>query len=285
MAKRKKAAAKRAARSTTIRIEASARSKAGRPQTPPTSARIEDHALRLLLRRRQGRRQPDDEGHTRRQGLRPRRDDQRRPAGAAGFTISTQACNLYYSNGGKLTPAIEAEIVAHVKKLEKSAKAQLGSKTNPLLVSVRSGAKFSMPGMMDTILNLGLNDQAVEGLKARTGERPLRLRQLPPVHPDVRLGGPGDPQGHVRARVRGGQGRRRRQGRHRPRRSRRCARSSSASRAWSRPRRGSRSRRIRTTSCAWPATPSSARGTTRAPRNTGASTTSPTASAPPSTCR
>jgi len=85
-----------------------------------------------------------------------------------GFTISTGACNLYYASGGKLTPAIEDEIVAQLRRLEKGAKAALGSATNPLLVSVRSGAKFSMPGMMDTILNLGLNDQAVEGLKART---------------------------------------------------------------------------------------------------------------------
>ncbi|MGE0813959.1 MAG: pyruvate, phosphate dikinase [Vicinamibacterales bacterium] len=85
-----------------------------------------------------------------------------------GFTISTGACNLYYANKGKLTPAIEAEIEDKLKRLEKSAKATLGSSTNPLLVSVRSGAKFSMPGMMDTILNLGLNDDAVEGLKART---------------------------------------------------------------------------------------------------------------------
>jgi pyruvate,orthophosphate dikinase len=85
-----------------------------------------------------------------------------------GFTISTEACNLYYKNRGKLTPAIEAEVVGHVKKLEKAAGATLGSAENPLLVSVRSGAKFSMPGMMDTILNLGLNDETVEGLKART---------------------------------------------------------------------------------------------------------------------
>ncbi|MEZ5290280.1 MAG: pyruvate, phosphate dikinase [Vicinamibacterales bacterium] len=85
-----------------------------------------------------------------------------------GFTISTGACNLYYANKGKLTPAIEAEIDDKLRRLEKSAKATLGSSTNPLLVSVRSGAKFSMPGMMDTILNLGLNDDAVEGLKART---------------------------------------------------------------------------------------------------------------------
>src|SRR5690349_3083910 len=85
-----------------------------------------------------------------------------------GFTISTDACRLYYDNGRKLTPAIETEMEAAVRKLEKAAGAQLGSVKNPALVSVRSGAKFSMPGMMDTILNLGLNDETVEGLKART---------------------------------------------------------------------------------------------------------------------
>jgi pyruvate,orthophosphate dikinase len=85
-----------------------------------------------------------------------------------GFTISTDACNLYYERGRKLTPAIEDEIVANLRKLEKAAGTTLGSPDNPLLVSVRSGAKFSMPGMMDTILNLGLNDTTVQGLKART---------------------------------------------------------------------------------------------------------------------
>ena len=86
-----------------------------------------------------------------------------------GFTISTAACNLWYTEGRKLPQAIEDEMAAHVRKLEQVAGSQFGSTTNPLLVSVRSGAKFSMPGMMDTILNLGLNDAAVEGLKARTG--------------------------------------------------------------------------------------------------------------------
>ena len=85
-----------------------------------------------------------------------------------GFTISTDVCNIYYKEKGKIPPAIDREIDAHLKKLEKTAGATLGSTENPLLVSVRSGAKFSMPGMMDTILNLGLNDQAVEGLKRRT---------------------------------------------------------------------------------------------------------------------
>src|SRR5688572_6263692 len=86
-----------------------------------------------------------------------------------GFTISTEACNIYYANNSKLPANIETEMVAALRKLEKSAGAQLGSNAKPLLVSVRSGAKFSMPGMMDTILNLGLNDDTVEGLKAWTG--------------------------------------------------------------------------------------------------------------------
>ncbi|MBM3807212.1 MAG: pyruvate, phosphate dikinase [Acidimicrobiia bacterium] len=86
-----------------------------------------------------------------------------------GFTISTDACNIYYSNKSKLPLNIENEMVVALRKLEKTAGAQLGSEQKPLLVSVRSGAKFSMPGMMDTILNLGLNDKTVEGLKVWTG--------------------------------------------------------------------------------------------------------------------
>jgi pyruvate,orthophosphate dikinase len=85
-----------------------------------------------------------------------------------GFTISTAVCSLYSEQGGRLPKAIDAEIEQNLRKLEKAAGAALGSARNPLLVSVRSGAKFSMPGMMDTILNLGLNDDTVEGLKART---------------------------------------------------------------------------------------------------------------------
>ncbi len=85
-----------------------------------------------------------------------------------GFTISTAVCNIYYEQKGGIPAAIDARIAENLKKLEKAAGATLGSAENPLLVSVRSGAKFSMPGMMDTILNLGLNDEAVEGLKHRT---------------------------------------------------------------------------------------------------------------------
>jgi pyruvate,orthophosphate dikinase len=85
-----------------------------------------------------------------------------------GFTISTEACTLYYAEGRKVPANVDREMVENLGKLEKAAGAKLGDVSNPLLVSVRSGAKFSMPGMMDTILNLGLNDQTVEGLKART---------------------------------------------------------------------------------------------------------------------
>jgi pyruvate,orthophosphate dikinase len=85
-----------------------------------------------------------------------------------GFTISTAACTLYYQNKGRIPPAVDQEMLANLKRLESAAKATFGSPKNPLLVSVRSGAKFSMPGMMDTILNLGLNDVTVEALKART---------------------------------------------------------------------------------------------------------------------
>jgi pyruvate,orthophosphate dikinase len=86
-----------------------------------------------------------------------------------GFTITTAACNLYYELGRKVPADVESQMEESLRRLEKVAGQQFGSTTNPLLVSVRSGAKFSMPGMMDTILNLGLNDEAVEGLKARTG--------------------------------------------------------------------------------------------------------------------
>ena len=85
-----------------------------------------------------------------------------------GMTISTEACTLYYKEGRKTPAAVDAQMLENLKKLEKTTGKTLGDVNDPLLVSVRSGAKFSMPGMMDTILNLGLNDETVEGLKAKT---------------------------------------------------------------------------------------------------------------------
>jgi pyruvate, orthophosphate dikinase len=87
----------------------------------------------------------------------------------AGFTISTDACRAYMSNGKRLPDGLDGEIDRHVRALEEKAGKRFGDATDPLLVSVRSGAAISMPGMMDTILNLGLNDDAVEGLARATG--------------------------------------------------------------------------------------------------------------------
>ena len=85
-----------------------------------------------------------------------------------GFTISTEACTRYYEDNEKIAPEIEAEIYEYVAKMEKISNKEFGSTDNPLLVSVRSGARASMPGMMDTILNLGLNDDVVVGLAKLT---------------------------------------------------------------------------------------------------------------------
>lgn len=86
-----------------------------------------------------------------------------------GFTISTEVCKLYYENGKKYPDSLEGEVAEHLGRLEKLMGKKLGDADDPLLVSVRSGAAQSMPGMMDTILNLGMNDKAVEGLSKKTG--------------------------------------------------------------------------------------------------------------------
>ncbi len=86
-----------------------------------------------------------------------------------GFTISTEACRLFYDNNLALPKAFEKFMESAMKQLEKEMGASFGDAENPLLVSVRSGAKFSMPGMMDTILNLGLNDDTLQGIIKKTG--------------------------------------------------------------------------------------------------------------------
>jgi pyruvate, orthophosphate dikinase len=87
----------------------------------------------------------------------------------AGFTITTDACRAYMANGGELPDGLEAEVDEHLAALEEKTGKRFGDPEDPLLVSVRSGAAVSMPGMMDTILNLGLNDEALLGLAERTG--------------------------------------------------------------------------------------------------------------------
>ncbi|GAB6275919.1 MAG: pyruvate, phosphate dikinase [Rectinema sp.] len=93
----------------------------------------------------------------------------------AGFTITTEVCDLYFKHEKKWPEGLEKEIQRHLKQLEKTTKKTLGDPRDPLLVSVRSGAPVSMPGMMETILNLGLTDASVEGLAAKTGNRRFAL--------------------------------------------------------------------------------------------------------------
>ncbi|GFI41727.1 pyruvate, phosphate dikinase [Thomasclavelia cocleata] len=88
-----------------------------------------------------------------------------------GFTVTTEACNEYYADGKIINDEMKKQIDDCLERLEKLADKKLGGLDNPLLVSVRSGAKFSMPGMMDTILNLGLNDETVEVIAKQTGNR------------------------------------------------------------------------------------------------------------------
>ncbi|HYX41479.1 MAG TPA: PEP/pyruvate-binding domain-containing protein, partial [Pyrinomonadaceae bacterium] len=87
-----------------------------------------------------------------------------------GFIVTTEACNAFYQNGKSFPDGMWEQVVAGLRKLEEQTGKGFGDPANPLLVSVRSGAPFSMPGMMDTVLNLGLNEQTVQGLAAQTGD-------------------------------------------------------------------------------------------------------------------
>jgi len=89
----------------------------------------------------------------------------------SGFTITTEACNAYFEAGKKHPSGMWDQVLANLKKVEKSMAMKFGDPKNPLMVSVRSGAKFSMPGMMDTVLNLGLNDATLEGIVKKTGNK------------------------------------------------------------------------------------------------------------------
>jgi len=108
-----------------------------------------------------------------------------------GFTISTEACNLYFEHGAKMPDGLDTEVDKALARLETLQGKRFGDDRDPLLVSVRSGAKFSMPGMMDTILNLGLNDRSVEGLATVSGDRRFAMdsyRRFIQMYSDVVLG-------------------------------------------------------------------------------------------------
>ena len=102
-----------------------------------------------------------------------------------GFTITTEVCTEYNTLGREaVVKILEEDVKKSVAHIEKLTGNTFGDAVNPLLVSVRSGARVSMPGMMDTVLNLGINDTVVEALSKKSGN-PLRMGQLPPLRADV----------------------------------------------------------------------------------------------------
>ncbi|MCX7966032.1 MAG: pyruvate, phosphate dikinase [Syntrophorhabdaceae bacterium] len=108
-----------------------------------------------------------------------------------GFTITTEVCTLYYNSGMKFPDGLKEEVIKNVKKVEKEMGAIFGDEKNPLLFSVRSGARVSMPGMMDTVLNLGLNDKTVKGLAKKTKNERFAYdcyRRFVQMYGDVVLG-------------------------------------------------------------------------------------------------
>ena len=114
-----------------------------------------------------------------------------------GFTITTEACTQYYEDGQKINDEIQAQIMEYIVKMEEITGKKFGDLDNPLLVSVRSGARASMPGMMDTILNLGLNEQVVEVMaqksnnprwaSTRTWWRSLQRSPITPAGPGTAI--------------------------------------------------------------------------------------------------
>src|ERR1044072_3598103 len=92
-----------------------------------------------------------------------------------GFTITTEACRAFYANGEKFPPGMWEHTMDALHPVEQETGKKLGDPSNPLLVSVRSGAKFSMPGMMDTVLNLGLNSETLQGLVKLTSKERVAL--------------------------------------------------------------------------------------------------------------
>jgi pyruvate,orthophosphate dikinase len=109
----------------------------------------------------------------------------------AGFTITTEVCSVYYANGQELPQSLKVEVAAAMVRVGDAVGATFGDRENPLLVSVRSGGRASMPGMMDTILNLGLNDETVEGLTKRSGDERFAFdsyRRFIQMYSDVVLG-------------------------------------------------------------------------------------------------
>ena len=206
-----------------------------------------------------------------------------------GFTITTEVCN-YYSAHGDYPAGVDAQLEDALKALESDTGKTFGDASDPLLLSVRSGARASMPGMMDTILNLGLNDTTVQGVIASTGNARFAYdcyRRFVSMYGDVVLGCKPESDDESDVFEERLEAMKKAKGvkfdteltaddlKELTPSSRRPSRSAPAR----------TSRTIRATSSGAPSAPSSAAGTTTAPSPTGACTASPTTGAPRSTCR
>ena len=197
-----------------------------------------------------------------------------------GFTITTEACR-HYLEQGRQPDQLRVQVTMALRSLEDEVGRRLGDSVDPLLVSVRSGAKYSMPGMMETVLNVGLNDHSVVGLVEASGRRAVRLGLLPPADPDVRQDG-----------ARAWRGRRSRPPWTRPRSARASRRDVEldaedlkelveefkGDRVATTP--AASSRRTRASSWTWPPRRSSTPGTPTGPGSTGAASASRTTWAP-----
>ena len=193
-----------------------------------------------------------------------------------GFTITTEACNDYFAAGEKLPDGLWDDVLAAVKEVEQETGKGFGDPANPLLVSVRSGAKFSMPGMMDTVLNLGLNEETLHGLIALTGNERFgwdAYRRFIQMFGRIVMGVDGEQFDHALEAAKQRARRRRRTPSSTPRRCRSWSPSSRPSCATTTGR--DFPDRPATSSSTWRSRPSSPRGSASAPSTTASTTRSP----------
>ena len=199
----------------------------------------------------------------------------------AGFTITTEACVAYMKAGQEEPEGMAEQVAEALERLQEHAGKRLGDDEDPLLVSVRSGARESMPGMLDTVLNLGLNDTSVEGLARATENERFAwdsYRRFVQMFGNVSRGIAGEEFEDAIKEVKAGA---RRRGGHRARRRRAEGAHRTFKELYEQPARSSR--RTRRSSCGWRSAPCSTPGPASAPSHTGASTASPTSGAPRST--
>ena len=220
----------------------------------------------------------------RRQGRGPGRDDQCGPAGAARLHDHDRGVQrLLRRRREAPRRAVGRRARGGQRRSRRRPARASATASNPLLVSVRSGAKFSMPGMMDTVLNLGLNEETLAGPGRADRQRAVRLGRLPALHPDVRPHRHGRRRREVRSRARRGQGGSRRDPGHRARRRRAARAGRRVQEDRSRVGRSRVPERPATSSSTWRSRPCSPRGSASAPATTATTTTSPTTSARRST--